>query len=142
MKRISRLLVFVFFVVFSVCGFADNPCAAIEKDMIKAEVDAERASARQDFLKIAELFENAVVKAPLCSDAFYNLGLAYEKIGDIDTSNFQNLDLYGDNTKFFRQAKSALEKYLSLNPNAQDETQVKKQIFKLEYKSESIDKEI
>lgn len=96
-------------------------CAAAEREMAFGEAAAEDAKDTAGFKKAAEQFFGATQKAPKCAAAFFNLGIVQEKAGA------------------YSAAKSALEKYLALAPKAPDAAEVRKTIFKLEYRLKKVE---
>ena len=116
MKKILNLMALFFGMLFIVqsVAYADS-CSSVEREMVQGQTAVEVARNDSGFQKAARLFEKATEKAPGCADAYYNLGLVYEKTTD------------------YAKAKKALEKYLRLSPDAKDAATVRKQIYRLEF---------
>ncbi|ATX79735.1 Tetratricopeptide repeat-containing protein [Mariprofundus aestuarium] len=116
MKKILNLMALFFGMLFIVqsVAYADS-CSSVEREMVQGQTAVEVARNDGGFQKAARLFEKATEKAPGCADAYYNLGLVYEKTTD------------------YAKAKKALEKYLRLSPDAKDAATVRKQIYRLEF---------
>jgi len=88
------------------------------RHMIRGQAAVEAAKSPQDYQDALTEFDQAKVLAPDWPDAYYNLGMIHEKIGNYD------------------EAIDNLKKYLELLPNAEDAAQVGDIIYKLEYKRE------
>lgn len=121
MRELHRLCIVAFATAFAVpqAALADA-CGAAEREMAFGEAAAEDAKDAADFKKAAEQFFNATQKAPKCAVAFFNLGVVQEKAGE------------------YSSAKRAFETYLALAPKARDVAEVRKKIFKLEYRISQI----
>jgi tetratricopeptide (TPR) repeat protein len=120
MRRTSQRVLGSFLVLFASGGITSaalaDPCAAVKREMTYGRVALEDAKDKAGFLKSAALFETAARKAPECAQAFFNMGLVYEKAGE-----------YG-------KALAAMTSYLRLAPNAPDKADVETKIFELEYR--------
>lgn len=116
MKRTMNAVVLIFGAPFVANGVAfAEPCASVEREMVQGQTAFEIAKDNSDYEEAAHLFKKATDKAPECADAYFNLGMAYEKTTD------------------YNKAISALEKYLQLKPGAEDAAAVRKQIYRLEF---------
>lgn len=114
MTRFIFTLTLLTMLFLSVSALAD-PCADVQRELTFGETAVEMANDKAGFLKAAEEFEKATQKAPLCSAAYFNLGVVLEK------------------TEQFSKAKQAFETYLGLVPDAEDAQVVNKKIYRLEY---------
>ncbi len=92
------------------------PCDAAKRELAYGQAATEDAKDQQGFLRAAREFEKAAKKAPNCAAAYFNLGVVYEKAGELSA------------------AKSAYQRYLKLDPKAPDAARVEQQVFKLEYR--------
>jgi len=116
MKNTLNMMVLFFGMAFIAprVAYAD-PCASAEREMVQGQTAIEFAKDQNGYEKAVRLFERAIEKSPNCADAYYNLGLVYEKTTD------------------YAKAKSALGKYLQLSPKAKDAAAVRRQIYRLEF---------
>lgn len=92
-----------------------DACAGVKRELTYGRVALKQAEDKAGFLKSAKEFEAATVKAPDYDLAHFNKGLVYEKAGE------------------YAKAKSAMEKYLQLSPQAADSAKVQEKIYELEY---------
>jgi len=116
MKKIVNLVTMFLMICFVLQGTASaDSCASVEREMVQGQMAVEIAKDQSGFQTAAGLFEKATEKAPLCADAYYNLGLVYEKAANYD------------------KAIIALNKYLQLNPEAEDAGDVRKKTYQLEF---------
>lgn len=88
------------------------------KHMIRGQAAMEEAKDVADYQDAVTEFKKATQYAPEWADAWFNLGVAQEKTGG-----------YAD-------AINSFNKYLDLNPNAADSSEVEARTFKLEYKQD------
>lgn len=91
-----------------------------ERHLARGEAAIERAKSTADFEIAVREFELAASAAPWHADAYFNLGVALEKI---------------------EKAKDAMKNfrlYLLAAPNAPDAASVKKRLYKLEYEIEAV----
>ena len=118
-RVISKYIVTAFILVFAGVSYASDPCAPVQREMTFGETAVEMADNKAGFLKAAQEFEKAAQKAPLCSAAYFNLGVVLEK------------------AEQFSKAKQAFETYLGLVPDAEDAQQINNRIYRLEYLSDN-----
>lgn len=93
-----------------------DPCQAAEREMAYGAAAVEDSKDKAGFLRAARQFEGATRSAPRCAAARFNLGVAYEKAGQLQA------------------AKDAYGHYLRLAPNAPDARAVRQRMYKLEYR--------
>lgn len=83
----------------------------------------ETAKSTEDFKRAVPEFQNAANVAPWWSDAYFNLAMVQEKIGDL------------------KGAIASYRLYLAADPNAKDAESIRTQTYKLEFMAEQKDKE-
>ncbi len=93
-----------------------DDCQAAEREMAYGAAAMEDARDKAGFLRAARQFEGAIRSAPRCAAARFNLGVVYEKAGELQA------------------AKGAYGHYLRLAPNAADARAVRQRMYKLEYR--------
>lgn len=91
----------------------------------------ESVKAEDDWHDVVTEFEKALQHAPNCADIYFNLGLAYQKAGELR------------GTVYFDKAEESFKKFLELNPKASDDDKkfVQKQLNGIEYKKEKYRKD-
>lgn len=95
-----------------------DACAGVKRELTYGRVALQDAKDKAGFLQSAAQFEAAARKAPDCAQAFFNMGLVYEKAGE------------------YSKALAALKNYLRLAPKAPDAAAVETKIYELEYRGQ------
>jgi len=90
------------------------------RHLARGEAAVELAKSPGDFEAAIREFQEAVRLAPTWPEPYYKLGIVQEKAGK------------------FRDAIVSLERYLQLAPNSPETINVKKLIYKLEFKAEQV----
>ncbi len=107
-------------------SFAQEVSEEAERHMFRGQAAMEEAELATDdsgYRDAVAEFKQAIRLAPNWADAWFNLGVAQEKVGDLPG------------------AMSSFRRYLELNPNAPDRTEVRALIYKLEYLNDKATKE-
>jgi len=94
-----------------------------KRHMLKAEGMRETMQTSDDMQLVANEYEQAAQAAPYCPDIYYNLGLCYEELGK-------------KQPQLFDKAIACYQKYLQLNPTAENKSGVEDLIVKIEGKKE------
>lgn len=94
-----------------------------ERRMARGRAAIESASSEQDFIEAATEFQKAARAAPWLPEAYFNLGVVYEKAGR------------------YEEARRNLKLYLTAAPNASDAKQVREQLYKLEFQAEKANRQ-
>lgn len=117
------LLALAVAMVFTLPAMAQDVSTEAQRYMIRGQVAMEDAKDISGFQDAVKEFRKATELAPEWGDAWFNLGMAQEKAGDIPA------------------AIQSYKKYLGLSPNAPDRAEVETQIIKLEYRYEKAEEE-
>ncbi|MCH8347497.1 MAG: tetratricopeptide repeat protein [Proteobacteria bacterium] len=104
-------------------AMAQDVSQEAQRYMIRGQVAMEDAKDLSGFQNAVSEFKKATELAPEWGDAWFNLGVAQEKAGDIPG------------------AIRSYRKYLSLSPDATDYSDVETRIIRLEYRHEQAEQE-
>ena len=121
----KKYLLILPFLSFSIAVFSQN-CKLndeAKKHWYKAEAFAEGAAKDEDYLYVAQEYQEALKYAPNCPDIYFNLAYCQELLCKI---NPENCD----------EAIANYKKYLELKPNATDKGEIESKIYKIEAKKE------
>jgi len=88
------------------------------RHMLRGEAAVDAARDKGGFLRAADEFHKALLRAPWLAEGYYNLGVVYDKAG------------------LYEEAVQALNMYLMTKPNAGDSKQARDLIYKIEYRQE------
>ncbi|MCH8347499.1 MAG: tetratricopeptide repeat protein [Proteobacteria bacterium] len=101
--------------VFALPALGQEVSQEAKRHMFRGQAAMEEASDASGYQDAVSEFKQAIQLAPNWADAWFNLGVAQEKVGDLSG------------------AMKSFQKYLDLNPNASDRNEVEALIYKLEY---------
>jgi tetratricopeptide (TPR) repeat protein len=122
MKKVSILVM----AMFVVTGTFAQDCALNEnakRYWFRANAAVKSATKAADYKLAVSEYLTAQKYAPECSDIHYNLGLCYEKMGELDAQNFQ-------------KAIAQFKTYLQMRPAAKNKDEVQEKIYELEFMAE------
>ena len=118
-KKNRSFLVLLFLSLFVALNLTSVCAAEISQDakrhMFRGQAAMEEAKNASDYQDAVKEFKKAVEYAPHWADAWFNLGVAQERVKD------------------YAGAMNSFKKYLELNPTANDRNEVEGRIYKLEY---------
>jgi len=100
-----------------------------KRHWFKAEGMREAINNADDWQLVADEYEKAAQDAPDCPTIYYNLGICYEELGK-------------NQPELCDKAIACYQKYLQLNPNADNRSEVEGLIYKIEGKKEVYQKQI
>ena len=116
MKNFNRLLLTIATVLaFSIPSSAQEISQDAKRHMFRGQAAMEEASDASGYRDAVQEFSKATEYAPDWADAWFNLGVAQEKVGDLPG------------------AMKSFQRYLDLDPDAPDRNDVEALIYKLEY---------
>lgn len=125
MKKINYVMIKFLMACWFILVFTFSSglnAAEISRDakryMIRGQAAMEEAKTEADYQDAIAEFKKATQYAPEWADAWYNLGVVQEKAG------------------VYQDAIESFNKYLELNPNAADSSDVEARTYKLEYKQD------
>ena len=104
-------------------AMAQDVSQEAQRHMIRGQVAMEDARDTSGFQKAVTEFRKAIELAPDWADAWFNLGVAQEKSGEIPS------------------AIQSYKKYLELSPDSADRSDIETQIIRLEYRFEQAEQE-
>jgi len=124
MRRYYDFLLVIIFLVFALSApaFAQNNDEDAHAYMVRGMAAIEMAKSNDELAAAVEEFKKATEIAPNLAPAWYNLGLAQAKIGQL------------------KDAIESYHKYVALAPKANDTQKIKDEIIKLEYRLEQTEK--
>jgi len=124
MHRYYDLLLVIIFLVFALSApaLAQNNAEDAHTYMVRGMAAVEMAKSNDELAAAVEEFKKATEIAPNLAPAWYNLGLAQAKIGQL------------------KDAVESYRNYIALAPQAKDIQKIKDEIIKLEYRLEQTEK--
>ena len=118
---VLKSIFFLITLIFVSSGiFAQDIPEEAQKHLAREKAAVEIAKAPEDYKPAITEFKQAIQIAPTWGEPHYQLGLTYEK-----------MEKYAD-------AIASLKKYVELAPDAENVSEVKSLIYKLEYKAEQV----
>lgn len=101
-----------------------NLSETAQKYWARANAAMESIKVDEDYQYVVDELEKALEYAPICADIYYNLGLAYSKLGEVK------------GVSFLDKSVNYFQKYLQFSPSADDKKFVQDQIYGIEFKKE------